>query len=181
MSYIDKEVASLESLELKSHTAVLTDACNTLFRSDSFELYDDAREFLASKNLAYLALVSAHPDQQLARARKEIITAHSVHIPSRPKWVKYGLYHQALQKMEEREIEHIMILGDRWFMDVSVGKILASRKRPSLAVDAVHVVRPEAETKKTRFDRLLQPIETALFLGLTAVGRQQLRPEKLRA
>lgn len=174
---IDQVVTALDSVQLAPNTAVLTDACNTLFRSNSPELYEDSQCFLASENLGYLALVSAHPDITLARQRAETVVAQDVVIPVRARWMKRGLYREALSSLAGRPIENIVILGDRFLQDVIVGRRQADRmygNSPQIrSIRGILVRRPDHEVQKQPVDRYLNWVEQVGHFALTAIRQDE--------
>lgn len=137
---------------------VITDGDETIFPPDSAEPFDGSLQYLHMLDPEHLALVSANPDRELALARADAIGADSVSIPRVATWVKYGLFHHAIsQAVEHTHVESAAVLGNRWMMDVTIGR-LALFKRG--IADNYGVFMRFAPTNE-RFDRIVTgPVET---------------------
>lgn len=178
MTIIDNWGDDLARAELSGETALFTDADHTLFEPGTTDLYPDAQTFLEADLVSTIALVSANPDRDLAEARGQIIGADVVQVPERKKWIKAGLFNAAFRGLQEQErsVDRALVLGDRWFMDVVVGKSV-------LAMHGVDVqgymVRRSSEAP-TVFDRLvLNHIEYAGGVIVKKAGIDELvRPRR---
>ncbi|MDQ3159124.1 MAG: hypothetical protein M3P98_03265 [bacterium] len=169
MSVVDVVISSLPEQGIRrfenERVALFTDGDNTLFKPGTAELYADVRPFLDNSTVETIMLVSANPDEDLARERAELIGAN-YEIPKRRQWVKAGLFSRAIGRATQiAGFDRAVVLGDRFLMDVTVGKMaLLDADIKSLGV---LVRRPETlSTPPTRFDKLfLCPIERVGYFG----------------
>jgi len=172
MSAVDVVYTSLPKDALNSFEnerfALFADGDNTLFLPRSNQLYPDADNFLANTNSEVTMLVSANPDKDLAIARADVIGTH-YEIPKRQKWVKADLYSRAIGKAAEiAEFDFAIFMGDRFLMDVVIGKLAA--KRAGISSYGVLVRRPETKAQPpTLLDKhILNRVEKAGYIASTA-------------
>lgn len=159
-------LASFE-YEPQGRFALLTDGDHTLFHWGTTELYPDAAELLDSLSPEVIALVTADDNAELAQARADIINAEICVFPAdRKHWIKWGLHKEAVAQIQEKKnIDRVVVLGDRWLMDVTLGKLAAIRA--GLSVHAELVLR-DGEPLPTNIDRaFIHPIEQVGYKGAT--------------
>ena len=169
MSVVDSVHTNLESVEVpNTQFALTTDADHTLFVPWTTRLYPDVDEFFDRVNPDITALVSANPDKQLAEARANIIDAQIYVIPHRKKWIKTSLFGEAVEKARSSaDIGSVVVLGDRWLMDVFLGKVVA--RAAGLNVSA-RLIRRSNEQPPTLVDELiLNRVERVGYAGATAL------------
>lgn len=169
VNYWGKTIAMPEQAP---ETVLFTDADDTLFHPSTTELHTDAFDFLSSQNFAAIALVSANPDRQLAEARGDIIGAQVVVTPKRAQWMKAGLYRDAIGELSvDQEIQHTMVLGDRWFMDVALPRAVMQAR----GIGSEGYVVRRNEVGPTILDRLvLDRVEAGIGKVATITGLDQL-------
>lgn len=161
-------LASFE-YEPRGQFALLTDGDDTLFVKGTTELYSDAAALLDRLEPAVTALVTADDNAELAQQRAAIIGAEVCVFPAdRKHWMKFGLYCDALQQANDiADFYEVLVLGDRWLMDVAMGKFAAIISGVRVHAE---LVRRDGEPLPTIFDRLIfSPLEKVGYVGATAL------------
>ena len=173
INYVESSLSEATSPKLVD--LVITDGDGTLFPHGSAEPFDGSCEYLEGLHAKHLAFVSANPDYDLALERAARIGADSISVPRVANWVKSGLFHDAINKAQERtEVASGAVLGNRWMMDVTLGRVALFKRgitdnygvfvrlEPSLERFDKYVTGPiEAVgarvAKKTRLDEFIRP------------------------
>ncbi len=138
--------------------ALLTDGDNTLFAWGQTDLYPDSQRVLDALSPAVTALVTGDNNADLAHTRAEVIGAQVCKFPQRKHWNKWGLYKDALAEAQAvADFDSVLVLGDRWLMDVTMGKLAA--RRSGYHVQGVLVLRDD-EPLPTAIDaKIIHPLE----------------------
>ncbi|MCA9343014.1 hypothetical protein KC950_03335 [Candidatus Saccharibacteria bacterium] len=156
---------------------VITDGDGTLFRHNSVDLLPGAEDYISNLKPNHLALVSANPDKALAYARADVICADSVSIPRVKTWVKCGLFHHAISNVLDKEdVEMAAVLGNRWMMDVALGRLALFRRNIPNNYGVFFRVEPTNE----KFDELVTgPLENlGAFIAKNTRLDTFIRPRK---
>ena len=169
MPLINYVVNSFEQLhESMPVDLVITDGDDTLFPYGSPEPYVDSLGYLNMLEPKQLVLVSGNPDELLAQARANSINADSYFVPSRrPQLVKYQLFAQAIAHAvrEIDAVDSVVILGNRWCMDIVVAKLALQR----YAVPNVEGILVQRHTAHEEIiDRFINPVQ---YVGATALKK----------
>lgn len=152
MTVYDFKVDNLEQLPKFSGMSVVSDCDGTLFEHGTTNLYPDVAQVLAT--VGCLALVSAHPDDDLLEQRKQILDAEISVNSNKPVWYKGKLFNQVAKSIG-RLSNKAIILGDRPIADVGVAKFIFAKH--NIQTLGVRVERPN-QPHPSKADYLLRPI-----------------------
>lgn len=173
MTVYDFKVNNLEQLPKFNGMSVVSDCDGTLFEHGTTNLYPEVAEVLAT--VGCLALVSAHPDDDLLEQRKQILDAEISVNSNKPIWYKGKLFKQVAKSIGELSNKAI-ILGDRPIADVGVAKFIFAKH--NIQTLGVRVDRPN-QPHPSRADYILSPLLNLSSKLIKATGHDNhFRPRK---
>mgnify|MGYP001169811556 CR=1 FL=1 len=168
MIIYDLKINSLEHLPKVKNLPIISDCDGTLFEHGTTKAYPDVEQALGSASC--LALVSAHPDEDLMQERQQLLGADIAISSSKPTWYKGKLFSEVASNLA-KSINKAVILGDRPVADVGIAKmVFAHHKIDTLGV---RIDRPN-QPIPSRIDYLLKPTY-AVCKTIVKISNQETR------